>query len=309
MNDKKHNRAIATLIGFGLSSVVWLACGSQLSEGYRVVRNIIVDAASGTPVNVTTGGELRVLGEDFLQEVMEGKVSGYSMVHKFGRSDSVPNGSWSHISMTPFSIAEFRQSASTMRIAAGNAADTAAGAGARSVTIQGIDNALNEYSETLVTSGGVASASTTGLYWRVHRAWVASAGAYTVANTGDCVVEDTGGGTNYLTIVAGEGQSQYAGWTVPEGKSALLLSVHVTVDSNKKANIRCMTRKTFNDVSAPMPSVRMKLHWDGVEGSFVYKPYGPELNLTELTDIWFEGFGDGAVSHISVDFELLCYDN
>jgi hypothetical protein len=112
-----------------------------------------------------------------------------------------------------------------------------------------------------------------------------------------------------MTIATDEGQSQYAAWTVPTGKTAYLLSVHVTVDSNKTANVRCFTRENIDDIAAPMSSKRLKLFWDGLEQSFNYEPEGPELSLSEKTDIWFEAYGDGAVSSVSVDFELLVVDN
>jgi hypothetical protein len=38
-------------------------------------------------------------------------------------------------------------------------------------------------------------------------------------------------------------------------------------------------------------------------------PQGPELSLSEKTDIWFEAYGDGAASAVSIDFELLLVDN
>jgi hypothetical protein len=203
--------------------------------------------------------------KDFLIEVQKGNVAGHSMVHKFGRNDSVPNGSWAHISLTPFATANFRQSAIAMRVkAGGNGADTAAGAGAREITIQGIDSAFAETSEAVATAGAGASAATTATFWRVHRAWVSAVGAYTAANTGNVVIEDSGGGADFITIAAGEGQTQYTGWTVPAGKTAYLLSVHVTVDSNKTVNIRLLTRINIDDVAAPMNSVRLKLFWDGV---------------------------------------------
>lgn len=248
---------------------------------------------------------------NFLIEVMKGNVAGHSMVHKFGRNDAVPNGAWAHVSLTPFSTANFRQSAIAMRVKAGGAgADTAGGAGAREITIQGIDSLFAETSEAVATAGAAASAATTATFWRVHRAWVSAAGTYMAANTADVVIEDSGGGADFITIAAGEGQTQYTGWTVPTGKTAYLLSVHVTVDSNKTANVRVMTRKNIDDVAAPMDSVRLKLFWDGIQSpGFIYKPYGPELVLDAKEDIWVEAYGDGAVSQVSCDFELLVVDN
>jgi len=252
----------------------------------------------------------RQFSRDYLIEVQRGNISGASMVHKFGRNDAVPNGSWVHVSLLPFAITNFRQTAVAMRVkAGGNAADTAAGAGAREITIQGIDSAFAETSEAVATAGASASAATSATFWRVHRAWVSAAGAYTSANTAAVTIEDSGSGADFLTIAADEGQSQYAGWTVPTGKTAYLLSVHVSVDSNKTSNIRCFTRKNIDDVTAPMNAKRLKLFWDGVENDFTYKPFGPELSIPEKSDIWFEAYGDGAVSHVSIDFELLCVDN
>lgn len=252
----------------------------------------------------------RQFTRDFLIEVEKGNIAGHSMVHKFGRSISIANGAWSHISMTPFSVANFRQSAISMRIkAGGNGADTAAGAGAREVTIEGIDSNFNELSEAVATAGAGASAATTATFWRVHRAWVSAVGTYTVANTGNVVIEDSGGGADFLTIVAGEGQTQYAGWTSSVGRTAYLLSIHVNVDSNKTTDIRVFTRANIDDIVAPMDSKRLRLFFDGMIGNFAYRPDGPELSIPEKTDIWLEGYGDGAASNATVDIELLIVDN
>jgi len=254
----------------------------------------------------------RQFSRDFLIDVQRGLIPGHSMVHKFGRNDGVPSGSWVHVSLLPFAVANFRTSAATMRIkAGGNVADTAAaGAGAREVTIQGIDSTFVELAEAIVTNGALVSAATTASFWRVHRAWVSAAGAYTGNNTGIVTIEDSGGAADMMVIGAGEGQSQYTGWSVPAGKTAYLLSIHVTVDSNKTTNIRVFTRNSFDDVAVPFVAKRLKLFWDGIESpGFVYKPYGPELSIPEKSDIWVEAYGDGAVSHVSCDFELLCIDN
>jgi len=247
---------------------------------------------------------------DFLVEVAKGNILGHSLVHKYGRNDAVPNGSWAHVSLLPFAVTNFRQTAVSMRVkAGGNAADAAAGAGATEVTIQGVDSNGDETAEALATTGIIASSATTATFWRVHRAWVSGVGTYGVANTGLITIEDSGGGADFITIAAGEGQSQYGGFTIPAGKTGYLLSTHVTVDSNKTANMRLYTRETYDDVSAPMPAKRLKIFWDGLQNDFAFRPSSPELVLSEKTDIWFEAFGDGAATSVSVDFELLLVDN
>jgi hypothetical protein len=246
---------------------------------------------------------------DFLIEVQKGNISGHSMVHKFGRNDAVPNGSWAFVNLLG-SSAGLLSAATTVRIkAGGDAADDSGGNGAREVTVQGIDSNGAETSEAITTNGAGASSATTASFWRVHRAWVSSAGTYSAANTAAVTIENSGGGTDLIQIATEEGQTQYGGYTIPTGKTGYLLSVHVTVDSNKTSNVRIFTRDNITDASAPVDSKRLKLFWDGLQQSFQYVPKGPELSLSGLTDIWVEAYGDGAVSAVSVDFEILLVDD
>lgn len=250
--------------------------------------------------------------KDFLIEVRKGNVPGHSMIHKFGHNPAVPNGSFAHLSEMPFAIASFRQSAVAMRVkAGGNGADTAAGAGAQEITIQGIDDiTFAEVTDVVATAGAGASAATSTKFWRVHRAWVSAVGTYTVANTAAVIIEDSGGGADFLTIATGEGQTQYAGYTIPGGKTGYLLSVHVTIDSTRPCNVRCFVRENIDDVSAPMGANRIKLDWNGVESpGFMYSPKGPELVINEKSDVWFEGATSGGTAHVSCNFELLLVDN
>jgi len=248
--------------------------------------------------------------QNWLIEVRKGNVPGHTCVHKFGRNDAVPNGSFAHVSLLPFAVANFRSTAATMRIkAGGDVADTAAGAGATEVTIQGIDSTLAEVTSVIATAGVGASTATTESYWRVHRAWVSGAGTYMAANTAAVTIEDSAGGADMIVIAIGEGQSQFAGFTIPTGKSGYLLSAHVTVDGNKAADVRCFTRKSMTDVTSPMPAKRLKLYWDGILGQFAFIPTAPEIKLDPLEDIWFEAQGAGAQTEVSLDFELLIVDD
>jgi len=245
---------------------------------------------------------------NYLQEVARGNVKGQSLVHKFGKNSGVPNGSFEFVTIlghTEWPLA----ATTTVRIAVGNAADTAAGAGAREITLQGLDHNLDAATSILATAGGSASVSTTTKYWRVNRAWVSAVGTYGGANTGAVTIENTAGTTNILQIAAGEGQSQHAAWSVPEGKTAYLLSVHLTVDASKAADIKLCTRANLDDVTAPMPSVRIKKYWDGVVGKLEYTPASPNSVFVEKSDIWIEAQGGGAGTEVSADFELLLVDN
>lgn len=246
--------------------------------------------------------------KNFLMEVRQGNVPGHSLVHKFGRNDSILNNVWDLISPTGPSGA-FPASGTPVRIqAGGDGDDTANGAAAREITVVGIDTNLNEISETIATAGGSASAFTSASFWRVHRAYVSSVGTYGGNNTGNIVVEHSSS-IDIIDILAGEGQSQHGAYTIPIGKTGYLMSISLEADSNKAADFRLFTRENFNVVTAPMKPKRLQLYFDGILGQETLNPGSPMLVLPALTDIWIEAEGGGAGTEVSVDFEILLIDD
>lgn len=256
-----------------------------------------------------------ILSTDFYTEVRKGNVTGHALVHKFGRNDGV-GATFEGIHLLSGAF-NFLTAASTVRIkAGGNAADTAAGVGAQAITIEGLDNSLNFVSESVATAGGSASSNTSASFWRVFRLYVtpASAGAYATsagtvgANTGIVTVENSAGGTDLITIGAGEGQSQYGAYAVPTGKTAYFLSATMTTDGNKAADFRCYTRENLSDFSTPFEPKRLKVYFDGILGTFSFSPKSPGFTVSGGGDIWWEAEA-GASTEVSIDFELLLVDD
>lgn len=247
--------------------------------------------------------------KNFFIEVAKGNIPGHSLVHKFGRNDDVPNNSWEIVSLLSTSGA-FRASPSTIRIkVGGNAADTFDGSGARTVTVIGLDEDLNEVSEVIATSGASASSATTTSFWRVYRSYISSVGTYGGMNVGNIIIEDSGGEADIIKIDVNNGQTQHAAYSIPAGKTGYLLSVHLTVDAAKAADFRLFTREDLTNVTAPMSPVRSRLYWDGILGSAPYQPDTPEFPLLAGTDIWIEARGGGANTEVSANFEILLVDN
>ena len=103
--------------------------------------------------------------------VRRGLVDGASIVHKYGRNDALPNGSWEGILQVAAQF-PWLTAATTVRIkAGGNAADDGTvsplGAGALEVTVQGLNAAGAEVTEAITTNGASASTSTTTEFFRV----------------------------------------------------------------------------------------------------------------------------------------------
>ena len=246
---------------------------------------------------------------DFLIEMQKGSVAGHTVVHKFGRNMGVPSGSFEFVNLLGFTAWPL-SAATTVRVkAGGNAADTAAGAGAREITVQGIDDSFAEVTATIATAGTGAGSATTTSFWRIHRAWVSAVGTYGAANTAAVTIENSGGGTDLIQIAVEEGQTQFGGWTVPLGKTAYLLSAHLHADANKTTDFAMYTRADIDDTSAPMSARRLKIYIDGVLGSYRHHPRSPGPAIAAKSDVWWEAQGSGATTEASVDFELLIVDD
>jgi len=259
----------------------------------------------------TTGDPFFSIPADFYTEVQKGNVVNHSIVHKYGRNGGVPNGSFEGVLQASAQF-NFLTAATTVRIkAGGNAADTAAGAGTQAVTIEGLDDTGAFVSESVELAGASASSATTALFWRVFRAYITPlrAGAYGVANTGDIMIENSGGGTDLIVILAGEGQTQYGAYAIPLATTGYLLSVAFFSDSTKQSDFKMYTRASLTDFTTPFAPKLIKNYWDGVAGGLLLKPKSPMLVMPALTDIWFEAQGSGAVSEVSVDFEILLVDD
>ncbi|KKM13231.1 hypothetical protein LCGC14_1718360 [marine sediment metagenome] len=249
------------------------------------------------------------MSQDFFTEVRKGNIPGHSIIHKFGKNDAVPDGTFEGILQVAAQF-NFLEAGTTVRIkAGGNAADDAGGVGARSVHILGLDSNGLETSEVLATNGINASLSTTTVFCRVYRTHVHSVGSYGVANTDDIIIENTAGTIDLIIILAGEGQSQYGSYSTPSDKTGYLLSVHVHVDGKKPADVIVYIRENFNIVAAPMEPKKLKYSFDGILGNDGHEGKAPMLILPSWTDIWLEARGSGAQTEVAIDFEILLVDN
>lgn len=247
--------------------------------------------------------------QDFYHEVREGNVPGHSIVHKFGRNNNVPDSSWELVSLIGGSTS-FRSSPSTIRIkAGGNVWDTFDGSGARVITVEGLDENLLEASETIITSGALASASTTTRFWRVYRSYVDGVGVYGGGNSGAINIEDSGGEADMIRIGPDKGQTQYTAFSIPADKTGYLLSVHLSTGHTTPADFRLMTQDGINTISAPFSSKKLKNYWDKTLGVTKYMPRSPELTLSPGSDIWIEARGEGDSVGVAANFEILLVTN
>lgn len=223
-------------------------------------------------------------------------VSGRDYQRKFGHNAAVgtteePIWAESAVSYT------YPTGTMTMTLSSSNANDTAAGTGARTIYVEGLDASWNVVSETASLNGqtGVTLANQ---YRRVYRCYVVSAGSGGV-NAGIIYIGygaiTTGKpATVQASVVVGMNQTLQALYTIPNGKTGYLLSVRAS--ANGAGEIRIYTR---TDGSVFRIQNRLPIVSD-IDKDFIFP-----VVLPSKTDIEVRGVADVGTKHMGADFEIL----
>lgn len=173
-------------------------------------------------------------------------------------------------------------------------ATSASGATDNGVTIliEGLDTNYDVLTET-VTLAGSGTATTSGEFLRVYRAYVtgatAPAGNITIAN----------GGTTYAQITTPYNQTLMAVYTIPKKKKGWLVAVKISTEKQKEIQGRIITRQ-------PGGVFLTK----GIIGTFgvpFQRKWVVPLAIPEKTDIEIQAYA-GANTSIAAGFEIILQD-
>ena len=232
--------------------------------------------------------------QDYLIEVSKGNIQGASIIDKFGQNIAVGT---TLVPVTAIGIYNTPQvsGATTLRIkAGGNANDTAAGTGAREITLVGLDETGTLLIEAIVTAGASASAVTTGTFMRLYSMSVSESGSYANATTAShaalITVENGTGGTDWGTIdvvdtFAGS-RSNIASYSVPLGYTAYLLAWDISIESTKTVDLLFFKRENLLETAAPYTSMQMLFEIAALSDSRDEHLAAP-IRFPALTDIGF----------------------
>ena len=252
----------------------------------------------------TTGSTTPSSAEiDFYLAVAKGDFTGYSNVSKFGRNPNVKSIDyetlWDGSNLYPWPTA-----AETLSVVSDDADDTSAGTGARTVEIEGLDSSWNVLTET-VTMNGSTPVVTTGLFLRVYRVRVVTAGS-TGLNEGTITCTNTTSSNVIGQISLGSsgfGQSLMAIYTVPAGKTAYLTNFDFSSGKDNEHTFRLMTRD--NTVTDAAWNTK---EFASARGSFNDFPKLSMQKYTEKSDLDLQAIASAA-SAASGGFELILIDN
>lgn len=165
--------------------------------------------------------------------IASGKFSGYSIVNKVGRNPdidtaTVPEDIWGGDGVyTGFPDTDLE----TIEILSDSVNDTAAGTGARSVNITGLDTNYNVISETVILNG-TTPVETIQQFRRAHTMRTVTAGSGGV-NAGTITARHSTTEANIFVVMQpGINQTNSSGYTVPAGYTAYMRKLYGAIRGN-----------------------------------------------------------------------------
>jgi hypothetical protein len=254
-----------------------------------------------SPVSQTQYGK----NEPFELQVARGNIPNHKSVVVFGYNPDVDT---TEVTVWPLqSIIAHPAAALQMKVSSTSANDTAAGTGARTIVIQGLNKDFDEISET-VTLNGLTEVLTSNLFFRVNYAYVDSAGSGNSA-AGDIYI-----GTG--TVTAGVPATVYniikydfnntvtGHYTVPRGYTGYLaqglFSAGQAVGTTQVRG-RLLTTGTNN--------IRSTAAVTTVNNGVADYAFEYPIAIPEKTDVEATGIGSAANNGVSCMFILVLVKN
>ena len=232
-------------------------------------------------------------------EAARGNIPGQTVIRRFARGTVTTSETL--VGLTGASPV-FQTSAAPVRArAGGNANDSAAGTGARTILVSGLDTNFNLISETITLTGASVSAQTTQSFRRVNFAYVASTGVYRGSNTGEVVIENTSG-VLISDISAGAGQSNSSWFCVPSGYAYYVVGFNLTAASSKEVTVYVNIAEDADDVTTPFTGAKRRVSEYPSIGNNAPFTYTVPLRVRAKTDIWVSGFTSSTTADISVEY-------
>lgn len=158
-----------------------------------------------------------------LLDVGWGIAPGITRVTALGSNPDVDIGTLPEDLWTGGGAYPWMTAATSLEVVSSSANDAAAGTGARTIVITGLDVNYIQVTQT-VTLNGLTPVAIPSQLFRVNSALISSAGSGKV-NAGDVTIRDVGAGATRAIVPAGYGITRQSIYTVPAGFTVQVISM------------------------------------------------------------------------------------
>lgn len=240
--------------------------------------------------------------DDYYLSVARGLIPGVIGINKFGRNPDVDIGTediWSQGGtwVAP-TVARVHNLAST------SANDAAAGTGARTLTVNGLNGSYVDTTET-VTLNGVANVATVNSYVIIHRMIVQTAGSVG-SNVGTITATAVTDATISIAMVIGKNQTQLAIYQVPAGYTAYMSKYKSSFDGGANSSVFTeLFAKAFGGVFALKGTLILNI--DGTSAGV--REFTTPLVFAEKTIIKLTATADTNNSNVTGAFDMILIAN
>ena len=204
-------------------------------------------------------------------------------------------------------IYEYLTVASTVSAISDDSGDTATGAGARTIEIQGLDSNYNTVTEIISTNGTSNGPASINEFLRIYRAIVKTAGS---TGTNEGQVDVNAGSTTVISIGTkgtgvnkeGFGQSQTSVYTIPAGKTGYITQWSVG------SSVYNSGVQAFLMLSEPNDGPIMRTKDIMFLNNYSIKDYKVPLRALEKTDIEVRAYDTATGVPVSTSYNVILVD-
>lgn len=243
-------------------------------------------------------------------DISRGIASGHRYIRQFGRNTTV-GGTFTPVARAGIYRTPQAAAAPFLRIrAGGNAADTANGAGARSVTLIGLDVNGDYLTETIATAGASASVLTTNKFLRLADARVTTSGTYAtqtaLSHVASINIEDAAGNL-WATIQDTDiprGDTEIASYTVPRNRTLFITNIRLEAEPSNKSNIVMFQRSGILQSEPPYDAMTLLEEFPSFSGIAQFT-YDPPIRIDQLSDVGFLAKTETSTTDVAIGFDCI----
>lgn len=267
-----------------------------------VQRSVIMGTSpAGAYENVTVNSAKNLIVADWLTEVAKGSVLNHSLVRLTGLNPDCDAG----VSETVWGVGgtyTFPVAAAVVAVVSSSVLDAAAGTGARTVTITGLNSSYVAISET-VTLNGIVPVNTSAAFLRIDTATVVTAG---VGGSNAGTITGTISLANQFQIQINKNVSQRLIYTVPAGYTGYL--IQTTLAGSLSTSAAVVTGEMFTRVFGGLFVVRDNYAAGATTAGSTIRYIAP-LILTEKTDLYLQALASTNNTIVNARADILLIAN